>query len=625
MGGETLVIGVALLVNYEDLEVEVYIQDALAPVHIQAAWGLEVTLPPLPAGLHRISVSINGVSIRSQGVDLHIQYITEVFSIEPCCGSLLGGTILSISGIGFSRDPALVWVLVGNQSCDIVNLMEASIWCETPPALQMPHAGTPTVTAAVEVWAGNRSFIRGPSPSLVGNSFTFTYEAAATPLITALQAEITNSSLHLRVGGSNLSNSVILLGRLNCDVNTQSFQSNTSLSGCSIPLHSLEADIYPLQVRHKQMGFANMSAVPQQFAVMPRIMAIVPSQGSACGGTILTVRGLLLNSRRRSVRVDLSDPFTCVILSLGDRTILCQVSLEGDPLPGASFTLNVTVLVNGLTSECHGNCTFFMQEEASPVMDALTTNTSGSLTTVLMRGQRLGTTADELMVFVDDQLPCNVTFFNASHVACQTRDLAPGLHYLSVFYARNGYACTGNVSRHFYITPQVFHYFPKNFSIHGGGLLTVEGTGLRGQNTTSVYIDQQACLMVNISAELIRCIVPTGNGSVALEIEVDGLLYHMGVIGYGNAFTPELLSISQRDDILTFAVAQISGAANIDIFVGISPCVGVSGNHTVLQCVVPSLPAGEYHVRAYDYIRGWASSVQVFTSRVVITAVTENF
>ncbi|XP_031997014.1 fibrocystin [Hylobates moloch] len=624
-GGETLVIGVARLVNYTDLDVEVHIQDALAPVHTQSAWGLEVALPPLPAGRHRISVSINGVSIRSQGVDLHIQYLTEVFSIEPCCGSLLGGTILSISGIGFSRDPALVWVLVGNRSCDIVNITEASIWCETLPAPQIPYAGAPTVPAAVEVWAGNRSFTHGPSPSLVGKGFTFMYEAAATPVVTAMQGEITNSSLSLHVGGSNLSNSVILLGSLNCDVETQSFQGNTSLSGCSVPLHSLEAGIYPLQVRQKRMGFANMSAVPQQFAVMPRIMTIFPSQGSACGGTILTVRGLLLNSRRRSVRVDLSGPFTCGILSLGDHTILCQVSLEGDPLPGASFSLNVTVLVNGLTSECQGNCTLFIREEASPVMDALSTNTSGCLTTVLIRGQRLATTGDEPMVFVDDQLPCNVTFFNASHVVCQTRDLAPGPHYLSVFYTRNGYACSTNVSRLFYIMPQVFHYFPKNFSIHGGSLLTIEGTGLRGQNTTSVYVDQQACLTVNIGAELIRCIVPTGNGSVALEIEVDGLWYHIGVISYNNAFTPELISVSQSDDILTFAVAQISGAANIDIFIGMSPCMGVSGNHTVLQCVVPSLPAGEYHVRGYDCIRGWASSALVFTSRVIITAVMENF
>ncbi|GAB5571604.1 fibrocystin isoform X1 [Prionailurus iriomotensis] len=624
-GGETLFIGMALLVNYTDLDVEVCIQDTVALVHVQMARGLEVVLPPLPVSLHRISVSINGVSIRSQGVDLHIRYNTEVFSMEPCCGSLLGGTILSISGIGFSRDPALVWVLVGNRSCDIVNSTESIIWCETPPAALLPDAGVPALPAPVEVWAGNVSFAQGRSPSLVGKGFTFMYEAGATPVVTAMRGEITNSSLRLYVEGNNLSNSVILLGVLNCDLETQFLRNNMSLSGCSFPLHHLEAGIYPFQVRQKQMGFANMSAVPQQFVMTPRITAIWPTHGSACGGTILTVRGLALKSRNRSVHVDLSGPFTCVILSLWDQTILCQINRVGDPLPDASFTLNITVLVNGLPSECQGNCTFFFQEETTPIVDALTTNISGSLTMVLIRGQKLGITADEPMVFVDNHLPCVVTFFNASHVSCWISDLTPGLHYVSVVHTRNGYACFGNVSRHFYILPQVFHYFPKNFSIHGGSLLTMKGTALRGENSTLVYIGQQACLTVSISTKLIQCVVPAGNGSVALVIEVDGLSYQMGVIGYSNAFTPELLSMSQADDILTFVVAQISGAANVDIFIGMSPCVGVSGNCTVLQCVVTSLPAGKYPVRGYDRSRGWASSVLVFTSTVTILAVTENF
>lgn len=66
-GGESLFIGMVLLVDYTDLDVEVHIQDSLARVHEKTAQGLEVVLPPLPTGLHRISVSINGVSIRSQG------------------------------------------------------------------------------------------------------------------------------------------------------------------------------------------------------------------------------------------------------------------------------------------------------------------------------------------------------------------------------------------------------------------------------------------------------------------------------------------------------------------------------------------------------------------------------
>ncbi|MBZ3881642.1 Fibrocystin, partial [Sciurus carolinensis] len=624
-GGETLFIGMAQMLNYSDLDVETHIQDTLAQIHAQTAQGLEVVLPPLPAGLHRISVSINGVIIPSQGVDLYIQYLTEVFSMEPCCGSLFGGTIISISGRGFGRDPALVWVLVGNQPCDKLNLTEESIWCETSPAPLLHNTDALTIPALVEVWAGNTTLIHGPSASLVGKGLTFVYEVAATPVVTALWGEVTNSSLKLYVEGSNLSDSVILLGSLKCEVETQSLGGNLSLSGCSFPLHSLEAGVYPIQVCQKQMGFANMSSVPQQFVVTPRIMTIFPTHGSVCGGTLLTVRGLALNSRRRSVQVNLSGPFTCMILHLEDSTVLCQINLMDDHLPGASFTLNITVVVNGLPSECEGNCTLFMQEEKSPVVDALTTDISGPLTTVLISGQRLCTRAEKPMVFIDDQLLCNVTFFNANQVACQISDLTPGLHYLSVVQTSNGYACFGNISRHFSIIPQVFHYFPKNFSIHGGSLLAIEGTILRGQNTTLIFVGRQVCRTVNISSELIQCIVPAGNDSVALEMEVDGIWFDIGVVGYSDAFTPELLSVSQSDGILTFAVARISGPTNVDIFIGRTPCVGVSGNYTVLQCTVPFLPAGKYHIRGYDCIRGWASSALVFVLNATITAVTENF
>ncbi|XP_052503788.1 fibrocystin [Budorcas taxicolor] len=620
-GGEILSIGMVLPVNHTDLDAEVRIGDTRAWVQAQTAQGLEVVLPPLPAGLHGISVSINGVHIHAQGVDLHIQYITEVFSIQPRCGSLVGGTILSISGRGFSRDRALLWVLVGSRSCDIVNSTETSVWCETPPPARLPLSAP----VPVEVWAGSKPFPHRPSPRLVGKGFTFMYEAAATPVVTVTRGEVANHSLRLYVEGRNLSDSVVLLGNLSCDLQTPSPGSNLSLAGCAFPLDTLEAGLYPLQVHQRQMGFADMSAVPQQWVVMPQITAVFPTRGSTCGGTVLTVRGLALRSSRGSVEVDLSGPFTCVILSLGDQTVLCRITPVGDPLPGASFTLNVTVLVNGLPSMCQGNCTLFLCEETTPIMDDWTTNISGSLTTVLVRGQRLGITADEPVVFVDDRLACTVTFHNASHVACWISDLSPGPHYLSVLHARYGYACSGNFSRHFHVWPQVFHYFPKNVSLHGGSLLTLVGTALKGLNSTLVYIGQQACLTVSLGSELIQCAIPAGNGSAALGIEVDGASYQMGVIGYTSAFTPELLSVSQTDDVLTFSVARISGAANVDIFIGMSPCVGVSGNHTLLHCVVPSLPTGEYQVRGYDRMRGWASSVLVFTSRVTITAVTENF
>uniref|UniRef100_A0A8C2VLV7 Fibrocystin n=1 Tax=Chinchilla lanigera TaxID=34839 RepID=A0A8C2VLV7_CHILA len=621
-GGESLFIGMALLGNYADLAVEVHIQDTLVQVHTQTAQGLQVVLPSLPPGHHRLSVCINGIGIHSQGVDLYIWYTTEVFSIEPCCGSLWGGTILNISGVGFSSDPALVWVLMGNRSCDIVDLTDIHIFCETPSAPLL--SGADSLPVPVEVWAGNVSFVHGPAPSLVGKGFTFTYESAATPVVTAMWEEITNSSLKFYLEGNHLSDSVVLLGSLKCDLETQSLWGNMSLSGCAFPLHGLEAGIYTIQVRHKHLGLADMSAVPQHFVVMPQMAPIFPMPRLACSGTVFTMRRVTLNSRR-SAKVDLLGPFNHVILSLGDDVVVCQVSLVGEHVAGASLTLNVTVLVDGSASKCQGACTVFMQGETTSVMDILTADTNGSLITILMMDQRLDNAAAEPVVSVDNQLPCDWTSFNASYVVCHISSLTPGPHYLSSVHTSNGCVCWGDASKYFSIVPQVFHYYPRNFSRHGGSLLAIEGTALTGQNTTSVYVGQQACLTVNISSELIQCIVPAGNGSVALEIEVDGTLYRIGVIDYSDAFTPELISVSHIGDVLTFAVARISGAANVDVFIGTFSCAGVSGNSTVIRCMAPFLPAGEYHVRGYDHSRGWASSALVYTVRVTVTAVTENF
>ena len=53
--------------NHTDLDAEVCVGDTRAWVQAQTAQGLEVVLPPLPAGLQGISVSINGVHIHAQG------------------------------------------------------------------------------------------------------------------------------------------------------------------------------------------------------------------------------------------------------------------------------------------------------------------------------------------------------------------------------------------------------------------------------------------------------------------------------------------------------------------------------------------------------------------------------
>ncbi|XP_036624228.1 fibrocystin [Trichosurus vulpecula] len=624
-GDQTLFIGTTSLVNYTDLDVKVHIQDTLAQILKQGPQGLEVALPPLPTGWHSISVTMNGINISSEGVDLQIQYITKVFRIEPCCGSLLGGTTLTIFGIGFSKDPSLVSVSVGNKTCSIMNSTEETIWCETSSAPHLPDIEPQTVTVPIEISIGK---IRAPhdlSFDLRKKDFTFTYHRALTPFVTAIQGQIRDDILELQVEGNNISKSIVLLGDMKCDLELQSFSFNRTQYFCSLTLANIEAGIYPIQVFQKDVGFADMSAVPHSFTVSPQVIDIFPTHGSVCGGTLLTIVGLAFKSRMSLLQVDLSGTHTCAIWNWDDQMILCQVSLAGY-LPKASLALNVTITANGISSECQGNCMFYLQEEATPVMDTLTTIVSGTLTTILIGGQKLGTDPDELVVLVDDHLSCDITFYNATQVECQLSGLGPGLHHFSLLNKRSGFACLRTIPPYFTVAPQVLGYHPQNFSVNGGGLLTIEGTTLRGKNTTSVLVGHQPCLTVNISSVLIQCIVPPGNGTVVLEIEVDGDLYDVGMIGYSDAFTPALLFILQTDGlIVTFMVARTTGAENMKIFIGASPCIGILGNHTVLQCSVSQLPAGQYQIKGHDHLRGWASSSLVFTSKVTITSIYSNF
>uniref|UniRef100_A0A8B9YG71 PKHD1 ciliary IPT domain containing fibrocystin/polyductin n=1 Tax=Bos mutus grunniens TaxID=30521 RepID=A0A8B9YG71_BOSMU len=575
----------------------------------------------LPVGVHQISMLVrpSGLAINASGGGLFLNVEPRLDTVEPSRAADIGGLWATIRGSGLDN---VNLVLFGSQSC-VINVTTSNsrrIQCKVPSKGE----DGPTVNVTV---------ILGGHPVVL--AMAFTYVSSLNPVIVSLSRN--GSSI---AGGEILSIGMLLpVNHTDLDAevrigDTRAWVLAQTPQGLEVVLPPLPAGLHGISVSingvhiHAQgdklmriLKFEQILEILQDSSLSSPIFEVF-SIHPCCGSLLGEFRSWINKLVRPEMGLQ-GKPFSLIIWN--NRA----VNTTDDKTGEFDFLLMYILYIgegNGNPLHtCQGNCTLFLCEETTPIVDDWTTNISGSLTTVLVRGQRLGITADEPVVFVDDRLACTVAFRNASHVACWISDLSPGPHYLSVFHARYGYACSGNLSRHFHVWPQVFHYFPKNFSLHGGSLLTLEGTALKGLNSTLVYIGQQACLTVSLGSELIQCAVPAGNGSAALVIEVDGLSYQMGVIGYSSAFTPELLSVSQTEDVLTFSVARISGAANVDIFIGMSPCVGVSGNHTLLHCLVPSLPTGEYQVRGYDRMRGWASSILVFTSRVTITAVTENF
>ncbi|NWS18501.1 PKHD1 protein, partial [Pachyramphus minor] len=626
-GGEELWIGISQFATYRGSDVKVQIGDSWPQIQEQTDHGVHVTLPALAAGWHNISVTINGVTIGSKRTELLIQYLSEIFSVEPCCGSFLGGTLLTISGMGFSQNPALVSVLMNNQTCAVTHLEEETIWCLTPSAANLSNEDSQDISVRVNVVISSRSL----QYSLLAKRITtFIYQRALTPLVTVVETETTDSSLLLSIQGINITGSVAKLGHSECQLDLRPGNKSAMFYQCSLPLNSLEPGTFPIQVIHRQLGYAHVTARKQAFTVTPRITSIFPAKGSICGGMLLTISGIALKSRGNLVQVNLESNYSCEIQKSDYNAISCVVLPASHPLgsqglPEASRALSVTVTVNGVSSVCLGDCTLHLQEQWTPLVHLVTWKTNGTLTYVTIKGQRLAWPSNSPLVRVSNHTGCKVTFWNETIIECQTACLAPGEHSISIPNRKSGNACFREASSVLPILPQVDRFYPQNFSANGGGLLTLAGSALKGQRTTSVLIDHRPCHILNVTCAALQCAVPPGNGTRALSLKVDEHFYYLGTISYSEEFTPAFLSLVATGLLLTMTVSQVTEVDTMHVFVGDFACSGVTISGYTLQCSAPLLPVGEYPVLGLDIPRGWASSNLTFTSQLRVTSVSHNW
>ncbi|XP_064304301.1 fibrocystin isoform X2 [Phalacrocorax carbo] len=626
-GGQELQIGISQFASYRDSDIKVQIGSSWAQIQAQTDRGVNVTLPALAAGWYNVSVIINGIALASNRVEPLIQYLSEIFSIEPCCGSFLGGTLLTISGVGFGQNPALVSVSMNRQTCMVTHLAEETVWCLTPPAAKLSNEEPQDVSVRVNVAISSRSLQHN---LLEKRTTTFNYQRDLTPLIAVVETEITDSSLLLSIQGINITGSVAKLGHSECELEFQHGNKSAMFYQCSLPLNSLEPGTFPIQVIQRQLGYARVTARLQALTITPRITSIFPSQGSICGGMLLTISGIALKSRRDLVQVSLGGNYSCEIQNSDNDAINCIVLPEAHPLhyqwlAEVSWALNVMVTVNGISSVCLGDCTLRLDEQWSPLVDLVAWETNGTFTSVKIEGQRLAWPSDSPVVHVNNQAVCEVTFWNETSIKCQTDCIAPGEHNISISNRKSGQACFRKASSVLTIWPQVYRFYPQNFSTNGGGLLTLEGSALKGKRTTSVLIDYHPCHVLSVTCVAIQCKVPPGNGTRALSLKVDGNSYCLGTISYNKEFTPAFLSLSATGLLLTLTVSRVTEMDTIYVFVGDLACSGVTISRTTLQCSAPLLPVGKYHVLGLDVPRGWASSNLTFISQLMVTAVHRNW
>ena len=297
----------------------------------------------------------------------------SVSGVSPSVGSLMGGTVVTISGSGFSLIPSRVSVTLGNFACDVIESSTASITCITSGTGADEES---SVNAPVNVYINNF-----PASSTV----EFTYAASATPSIenvTHANPKVGARDI-LTITGQDLSGATVtvkllqfgeLFGASTSVCNTMSV-SATEIA-CIVP--ELSAGLYKVVVQVSDKGYskeASDGAADIEYELS--VDSFSPLSGGNGGGLRLTIRGSGFSSI-------LSDSFTitvcdneCNIVSSTYSSVSCILAANAvtDPTSeGTSCSVNVTS--NEVSVSAVDQFTFSAQ--LTPTIDYFTPDSGGT-------------------------------------------------------------------------------------------------------------------------------------------------------------------------------------------------------------------------------------------------------
>jgi hypothetical protein len=251
--------------------------------------------PPLPDSLP-VAVAVTTPSgVSTESVFYTYEVLTPVVTaISPTHGSVLGGTLIEITGANFMNATA---VTIGSQPLtNVIINSDTSITAITPPML--PLSGELTQQVVVTSASGAST-----------ESVFFTYDADVTPPAVSLPSITMISPTHgeavggtiVEITGANLSGttSVTIGGQNVTDI---TINSDTSIT-VTTPLAAPDMLDLPMPVVvTNAAGFSTESVfftydadVTPPAVSLPSITTISPTHGEAVGGTIVEITGANLS------------------------------------------------------------------------------------------------------------------------------------------------------------------------------------------------------------------------------------------------------------------------------------------------------------------------------------------
>uniref|UniRef100_A0A8C2SUK2 PKHD1 ciliary IPT domain containing fibrocystin/polyductin n=1 Tax=Coturnix japonica TaxID=93934 RepID=A0A8C2SUK2_COTJA len=505
-GGQELQIGISSFVNYRGSDIKVQIGDVWAQIQAQMDSGLNVMLPALAAGWYNVSVIISGVALASDRcvnfkyalssglrnqrcstkkakppnllcclfcrVEPLIHYISEVFSIEPCCGSFLDLGQVSLDG---------------NYSCELQSSDNSTIKCVVLPETHLlPYQWWAEVS-----WALNVTVTVNGINSVCFGDCTLHLHEHSTPLVDGVTWEANGTYTDVTIKGQRLAwpgdSPVVLVNDQGvCKV---TFWNETNIR-CWMDCIAPGEHNISISNRSGRACFRSTSSV---LTTVPQVHQFYPQNFSTNGGGLLTFAGAALKGKSRTSVLIGQQP--CLILSVTCVAILCTV-------PPGNGTRALRLTVDGISYDI-GQISY--NEESTPTFLSL-------LVTGLQLTMNVSqvTEMDTIHVFVGDSACRGVTITH-SELHCSPPLLPAGDYPVLGLDVPRGWA-SSNLTFISQLTVTAVHC---NWGGLNGGVVHLHGTGFSPGQTLVTICGSPCEMLGNATTTSLSCLVPRLHASLA--------------------------------------------------------------------------------------------------------------